>query len=359
MSAKVYFIKASLKDGQKKISDKAVKLFKAGNFSKCFKKNDFTAVKVHVGERTNTTYIKAPCFKGLIEKLRKLNTKAFLTDTSTLYTGRRYNAVDHCSHAAEHGFDIKGLGAPFIPPDGLMGTSETTVRIDAALNKTVSIAYDIERCQSILSLSHLTGHDAAGIGATLKNIGMGCASRKGKMRQHASVKPQITIRCTKCGECIKHCLVKAISMRKKIAYINPKKCVGCAECVAVCRFKAVSYDWEVENKTLQKNVAEHALGVLKGKENRAVFFNFIISVTEDCDCFKRPNMKKITPDVGIAASTDPVAVDKASIDLIEERTDKKIQKLLKRSGLSPFFQIKHAEKIGLGTSDYQLIEVNL
>ncbi|MHC4271993.1 MAG: DUF362 domain-containing protein [Planctomycetota bacterium] len=359
MIAKVYFIKAGLKDGVRKLSKKAVKLFKAGNFSECFEKNDFTAVKVHIGESTNTTYIKAPCFKGLIDQLQKLKTKPFLTDTSTLYTGRRYNAVDHCLHAAEHGFDIKGLGIPFIPPDGLLGTSETTVRIDAALNKTVSIAYDIERCQSILTLSHFTGHDAAGIGATLKNIGMGCASRKGKMRQHASIKPKITIRCTKCGECIKYCLVNAISMRKKIAYINPKKCVGCAECVAVCRFKAVTYDWEAENKMLQKNIAEHALGALKSKKNKAVFFNFIISISEDCDCFKRPNMKKISPDIGIAASTDPVAVDKASINLVEERAGKDIQQLLKRKKLSPFYQIHHAEKIGLGTTKYRLIEVNL
>jgi uncharacterized Fe-S center protein len=359
MSSKVYFIKASLKDGNKKISDKAVKLFKAGNFAKCFNKNDYTAVKVHIGEGTNTTYIKAPCFKGLIKQLLKLKTKPFLTDTSTLYTGHRHNAVDHCLHAAEHGFDSHGLGIPFIPCDGLTGTSEVTVRINSPLNKSVSIAYDIERCQSILSLAHFTGHDAAGIGATLKTIGMGCASRKGKMRQHASVKPKITIKCTKCGECIKRCLVEAISMREKIAYINPHKCVGCAECVAVCRFNAVQYDWEVENKILQQNVAEHALGTLKGKENRAVFFNFIISVTEDCDCFTRPKMKTIAPDIGIAASTDSVAVDKASIDLIEERTGKKMQQLLKRDKLSPLHQIEHAEEIGLGTTDYKLIEVNL
>jgi uncharacterized Fe-S center protein len=359
MTAKVYFIRAAVKDGEKKISDKAVKLFKAGKFAKCFKKNDFTAVKIHVGEGANTTYIKAPCFKGLVDKLLKLKTKPFLADTSTLYTGRRHNAVDHCLHAARHGFDIHGLGIPFVPPDGLMGTSETTVRIDAPLNKTVSIAYDIERCQSILSLAHVTGHDAAGIGATLKTIGMGCASRKGKMRQHASMKPNINAKCTRCGECIKHCLVKAISMRKKMAYINPKKCVGCAECVAVCRFNAVSYDFEAENKTLQKNVAEHALGALKGKENRAAFFNFILSITKDCDCFDKPKMKKITPDIGIAASTDPVAVDKASIDLLEEKTGKSIYQILERRELNPFFQIEHAEKIGLGTTNYDLIELRL
>jgi len=358
MAAKVYLIKASLRDGQKRISDKAVKLFQKGNFARCFQKNDFTAVKVHIGEGTNTTYIKAPCFKGLIEQLKKLKTKPFLTDTSTLYTGRRYNAVDHCLHATEHGFDAHRLGIPFIPTDGLMGTSETTIRINAPLNKTVSIAYDIERCQSILSLAHFTGHEASGIGATLKTIGMGCASRKGKMRQHASLKPRITIKCTRCGECISHCFFKAITMGKKRARINPKKCVGCAECVAVCRFNAVQYDWGAENKKLQKNISEHALGALKGKKNRAVFFNFILSVTEDCDCFKRPKMKKIAPDIGIAASTDPVAIDKASIDLVEKRTGKKIQNLLKRD-VSPFYQIEHAEKIGLGTTDYRLIEVKL
>ena len=191
MGSKVYFIQASVGEGEQAISEKARSLFRAGGFKTCFQRNDFTAVKVHVGEDKNTTYIKAPCLKGLVEELIGLKTKPFITDTSTLYTGRRHNAIDHTVLAAERGFGVEGLGVPFIAPDGLFGTAETAVRIDGELDREVSIAADIVRCQSILSVAHFTGHCAACAGATLKTLGMGCASRKGKMRQHAALKPQV------------------------------------------------------------------------------------------------------------------------------------------------------------------------
>lgn len=158
MKPKVYFIKVSADEGERILSDKAGRLFREAGLAKCFKENDFTAVKVHIGEAGNNTYIKASCLKGLIEELIKLRIKPFLTDTSTLYLGRRHNAIDHATLASEHGFDVKGLGIPFIPPDGLFGTAETAVRINCPLNKEVSIAYDIARVQSILSIAHVTGH---------------------------------------------------------------------------------------------------------------------------------------------------------------------------------------------------------
>jgi len=358
MASKVYFIKADIREGEKVISEKSVKLFKAGDFSRCFKKNDFTAVKVHVGEGTNTTYIKSPCFKGLVEELLELGTKPFLTDTSTLYTGRRHNGIDHSVLASEHGFDINGLGIPFIIPDGIFGTSEVAVEIDGELNKAVSIAYDIERCQSILSLAHFTGHIATGVGATLKTLGMGCSSRKGKMRQHSALKPSVSDKCTLCGECYKHCPADAITLDDVQAHIDEEKCIGCAECVAVCRFGAVQYDWKAQNQELQKNIAEHTAGVLKGKKNRAVFFNFLLSLTKDCDCFNTPDMPLITEDIGIIASTDPVSVDKAGVDLVEEKTGKKLPEILGNERLDPKYQLEHADKIGLGSQKYELLKVD-
>ncbi len=371
MGSKVYFIEASVNDGEQVISEKAARLFKAGGFASCFKENDFTAVKVHVGEEGNTTYIKASCIKGLVDELLRLKTKPFVTDTSTLYLGRRHNAIEHSILAAEHGFCSKGLGIPFIVPDGLFGTAETVVEVNGELNKEVFIARDIVKCQSILSVAHLTGHVAACMGGTLKTLGMGCASKKGKMRQHAALKLSIGDDCTGCGECVKHCPADAISLddvkgtapakrggRKPKAHIDADKCIGCAECLAVCRFGAVEYDWGEENEILQKSIAEHAMGALKGKENRAAFFNYVMSVTEDCDCFKTPNMSKIVDDIGIAASTDPVAVDKAAVDLVEAKAGKKLVKLLKNDKLGPCYQIEHAERIGLGSTNYELIELN-
>ncbi|HUU18241.1 MAG TPA: DUF362 domain-containing protein [Sedimentisphaerales bacterium] len=358
MSSKVYFIKASIKDGEKVISRKARKLFKAGGFAGCFKKNDFTAVKVHVGEDKNNTHIKAPCIKGLVDELLKLETKPFVTDTTTLYVGQRHNAIDHSTLAAKHGFGLEGLGIPFIVPDGLFGTSEIPVEIDGEIDKQVYIASGIVQCQSLLSVAHFTGHPAACAAATLKTLGMGCASKKGKMKQHAALKLSISNDCTCCGVCFKHCPADAITLDDVKAHIDQDKCIGCAECMAMCRFGAVKCNWGPECEVLQKSIAEYALGVLKGKENKAAFFNFLLSVTKDCDCFGMPNMGKIVDDIGIAASTNPVALDKATLDLVENKAGRKLAELLENDKLDPCYQIEHAERIGLGSSSYELIEVD-
>jgi uncharacterized Fe-S center protein len=358
MDSKVYIIKASVDDGPKKISEKARKLFKAGGFAKCYNENDFIAVKVHVGEDGNTTHVKAPYIKGLVNELLKLNTRPFLTDTTTLYVGRRHNAVDHTILATEHGFSLDGLGIPFIVPDGLSGTAETIVKINGEINKEVFIAYDITKCQSILSVAHVTGHVAAGLGATLKTLGMGCASKKGKLTQHAAVKLNISDDCTRCGVCCNNCPADAITLDDVKAHIDQDKCIGCAECMAVCRFGAVTCNWGRETEVLQKSIAEHALGALKGKEKKATFFNFLLSITKDCDCFDVPNMRKIVDDIGIMASTDPVAVDKAALDMVENRSGKKLTELLGNDELDANCQIEHGENIGLGSSSYELIEID-
>jgi uncharacterized protein len=356
--SKVYFIKAARDDGEISISKKAQKLFNAGNFAKCFAEKDFTAVKVHVGEDKNTTYIKAPYIKGLITELLKLKTRPFVTDTSTLYVGRRSNALDHSILAAEHGFTLENLGVPFHVSDGLLGNNETAIKIKGKHNKVVYIADDIVQCQSILAVAHVTGHIGTSLGAVLKTLGMGCASKRGKLTQHASVHLTIGDRCVLCGQCHKHCPADAITLGKTKATIDQKKCIGCAECMSVCRFGAVDCNWGPETEVLQESIAEHALGTLTGKLDKAVFFNFLLSVTKDCDCFGVANMPIIVDDIGIIASTDPVAVDKAAIDLVEEKTGKKFQALAGNEQLDPYCQIRHAERIGLGKTDYELIKIN-
>ena len=358
MSSKVYFIKASIKDGEKVISKKARKLFKAGGFAGCFEENDFTAVKVHVGEDGNNTHIPAPCIKGLVDELLKLKTKPFVTDTTTLYVGQRHNAIDHSNLAAKHGFGPEVLGVPFVVPDGLFGTSEIPVEIDGEIDKQVFIASGIVRCQSLLSVAHFTGHPAACAAATLKTLGMGCASKKGKMKQHAALKLSISNDCTRCGVCFEHCPADAITLDDVKAHIDQDKCIGCAECMAMCRFGAVKCNWGPECEALQKRIAEYALGALKGKENKAAFFNFLLTITKNCDCFSTPDMYKIVDDIGIAASRDPVAVDKAALDLLENKAGRKLVKLLENDKLDPRYQIEHAERIGLGSSSYELVEID-
>lgn len=357
MVSKVYFIKAAVADGEGAICEKARRLFAAGEFASCFAENDFTAVKVHVGEDTNTTHVKAAYIKGLVEELQALKTKPFITDTSTLYSGRRRNAVDHTIMAAEHGFSLESLGIPFIVPDGLLGASYIPVQIDAEVNSEAFVASGIVKSQSILSVAHFTGHPAACVGATLKTLGMGCAAKKGKLKQHAALKLSINGKCVLCGLCFEHCPAEAITLGEEKADIDQDKCISCAECVAVCRFGAVQCNWGEESKILQQNTAEYALGTLKGKENKAVFFNFLISITKDCDCFSEANMPNIVDDIGILASTNPVAIDKASINLVEGTAGKKLGRLLGNDKLDARHQIEHAEKIGLGSAKYEIIKV--
>ena len=358
MASKVYLIKASRDEGDQAISEKARILFKKAGFANCFRENDLTALKVHVGEHGNTTYITAPCIRGLAEELLELKTKPFVTDTTTLYVGRRHNAVDHAALAAEHGFGIEGLAIPWIAPDGLSGTSAEVVEINGEINKQVYIAEGIARCQSILSVAHFTGHVAAGLGATLKTIGMGCASKHGKMAQHAALTLEIGDDCTSCGVCAEYCPADAITLDDVRAHIDQEKCIGCAECMAMCRFGAVRCNWGQETEVMQKSMAEHAFGALKGKENRAAFFNFLLSVTRDCDCFSTPRMPKIVEDIGILASTDAVAVDAAALDLVENNTGRTLGALIRNKQLDPRCQIRHAESMGLGSSTYELVEVD-
>jgi uncharacterized Fe-S center protein len=358
MASKVYLIRASRDEGEDVISDKARTLFRAGGFSGCFKENDLTAVKVHVGEDGNTTYITAPCIKGLVDELLELNTKPFVTDTTTLYVGRRHNAVDHAVLAAEHGFNLGGLGIPWIPPDGLSGTSADRVEVNGEINREVFVAQGIARCQSILSVAHFTGHVASGLGATLKTIGMGCASKHGKMAQHAALTLEIGDDCTICGLCREYCPADAITIDEVQAHIDQDKCIGCAECMAMCRSGAVRCNWGQETEVMQKSMAEHAFGALKGKENRAAFFNFVLSVTKDCDCFSAPRMPKIVADIGILASTDAVAVDAAALDMVEETAGRTLGALIRNKKLDPRCQIRHAEGMGLGSSTYKLVQVD-
>ncbi|MHC4510856.1 MAG: DUF362 domain-containing protein [Planctomycetota bacterium] len=358
MRPKVYLIRASIQDGHKAISEKARRLFRAGGFAENFRQNDVTAVKVHVGEDGNNTYITAPCIKGLVDELIGLKTKPFVTDTTTLYVGRRHNAIDHTILATEHGFNLDELRIPFIVPDGLFGTAETAVEVNGEINKEVFVASEIARSQSILSVAHLTGHVAAGLGATIKTLGMGCASKRGKMAQHAALKLTIGDDCTRCGVCVDHCPADAITLDDVKTHIDQDKCIGCAECMALCRFGAVACNWGQETDVLQKSMAEHAFGTLNGKGNRAAFFNFLLSMTKDCDCFSMSNMRKIVEDIGIVASADPVAIDAASLDLLENKAGRKLGQLLKNDDLDPRCQIEHAQRIGLGNRYYELVEVD-
>ncbi|MGR3310830.1 MAG: DUF362 domain-containing protein, partial [Candidatus Brocadiales bacterium] len=353
MKSKVYFIQTETGEDISSIALKTKALFEGAQFSNTVEKDDMVAIKLTFGERGNIGYLKPPIVKSIVDKIKERKGKPFLVETNTLYVGERSNAVDHIMLAHEHGFSIENVGAPVIIGDGLLGEHDYIVEINQKLCKNAYIAGVAKAANAFVFLSHVTGHLATGMGATLKNIGMGLSARGGKLAQHSGVIPQIVEDyCTKCEVCIHWCPVDAITLNEKTAVIDPKKCIGCGECLAVCQLNAVKISWDESTVNLQKKIAEHCLAILKDKTHKASFFNFLIHVTRHCDCMNKPYKPDIK-DIGILASTDPVAVEKAAVDMIIEYTGKDF---FKKSWPSIDYttQLTYAEEIGLGSMDYDL-----
>ncbi len=249
--------------------------------------------------------------------------------------------------------DYAATGMPIIMADGLFGDEECTVPISGKIHSSVHIAALLAKCNSLVVVSHFTGHLAAGFGATLKNLGMGCASRRGKMAQHSTAKPTIAAeKCTGCGTCVKWCPEEAIAMVEEVAVIDDERCIGCGECLAMCRFDSVEYNWGATYEDLQKKVVEHAMGVCSLFSGKSLFVNVLTRISKDCDCMGH-TFEKITPDIGILISRDPVALDAASLDLVEKRAGKTLSQIA--HDIPYRFQLDYAEELGFGDRNYELI----
>ncbi len=358
MSSEVYIIR--LEDGASPEMQAAAveKLYDHCKVGDIINKSNFVAIKLHVGEKKNDTHVVPEIPAVLVRKAKEKEALPFLTETATLYRGERENAVKHIMLAIEQGFGIQKVGAPFILADGLAGDAEVEVEINGERNKTVKIAREARMTDCLLVISHPTGHIVTGFASTLKNLGMGLASRKGKLRQHSTVAPEIDReKCVLCGRCIKWCPEDAIVEDKGKAFIIKDKCVGCGECLAVCQFEAVKFAWDAESGSLQKDMAEHAYGVVIGKEEKCFYFNIAVNITADCDCLGT-KQKKLIPDIGILASKDPVALDTATLVLTTQPDN---EDLVKKSyaHIDGHVQLKHAQKLGMGSMDYKLVELSL
>lgn len=334
------------------------RLYEVAEVSSKISRRDLVAIKLHVGEKGNKTYVKPELIAELVKKVKASRAFPFLTDTCTLYKGQRENAVKHILLAHGHGFSIERVGAPFVVADGLVGTTELEVPISGKVYKSVGIAREILNADALIAVSHPTGHPGTGMGACLKNLGMGLASRAGKMRQHSATRPQVREeRCQNCGKCRRWCPVQAIVERNGRSFILGQECIGCGECIAVCRFEAVTFDFGVESGELQRRMVEHALGALQGKRGKCFFFNVLVDMTKDCDCFGEAQ-EKIVPDIGILGSDDPVALDMAALDLVKARSGLNLGEL-SYPQLDPMVQILYAQELGMGSADYILKEVQI
>ncbi len=353
MKENVYFIEAADNERDDVLCEKLKNLLQSEDLLGFIADNDITAVKTHFGESPELGYPRPLYIKMLGEGIKEKKGVPFLTETSTLYKGNRDNAIKHIAHAQSQGFDFASTDMPIIMADGLFGDEEHEVRVAGKIHKSVHVARLFAKCNALVVVSHFTGHLAAGFGATLKNLGMGCTSRKGKMAQHSTAKPKIVKKnCTGCGICAKWCPVEAITLVDERAVIKAKKCIGCGECLAMCRFYAVKYNWGATYEDLQKKVVEHAMGVCSLFPAKSLFINILTRISKDCDCMGH-TYEKIAPDVGILVSRDPVAVDVAALDLIEKRAGKTLSQLA--YDIPYRVQLDYAQELSFGNADYELI----
>ena len=356
MRSKVWFVPVDNHPSKEVVAQKTLRLYQVANVDRIMEAGDLVAMKMHFGEKGNTGYIKPDYLHPLIKALKDCKVKPYLTDANTLYRGERAYSVDHLMQAYSHGFGPEAMGVPVIIADGIRSKNYAEVPIEGRHFQSVKIANDILDCDTLLVLSHPTGHGSTGLGAAIKNLGMGCASRSGKQNQHSDVKPRVTpATCQACGLCMQRCPVEAISWVDGKAYIDHATCYGCAECIAACRFGAIAVNWEGTSQALQEKMAEYAWGVVKDKQDKVACLSFLIHVTKDCDCVGRPQ-NPIIKDVGILASFDPVAIDQATVDLLAEAARKDLfHNMWPENDYN--LQLAHAERLGMGTRQYELIEI--
>lgn len=331
-------------------------------------KNRYAAIKMHFGEPGNLAFLRPNYAKAVADYVRKQGGKPFLTDCNTLYVGGRKNALDHLDAAYENGFFPLSTGCQILIADGLKGTDEAVVPVDGEYVTAAKIGRAIMDADVFISLTHFKGHESTGFGGTIKNIGMGCGSRAGKMEMHSAGKPIVDAdSCVHCGACAKNCAHGAISFPApaKKAQIDHSKCVGCGRCIGICPEDAIAAGMDESNDILNRKMAEYTKAVV---QHRPCFhISLVTDVSPNCDCHPE-NDAPIVPNVGMFASMDPVALDAACADAVNRQPVLAHTALTAQPRLPDYFdtvhpdtnwrvQLTHGEQIGLGTVHYELIQI--
>ena len=369
--SKVYYTDMRTEYGNN-LQQKLSKLITAAGIGSIDFDKKFAAIKIHFGEPGNLSFLRPNFAKTVADKVTALGGIPFLTDCNTLYVGRRKNAIEHLYAAEENGFNPATTGCQLIIADGLKGTDEVLVPLTGTkFVKEAKIGHAIMDADVIISLNHFKGHEGSGFGGALKNIGMGCGSRAGKMEQHCSGKPCVKEdRCRACRQCAKICAHGAISFESGKAAIDHNKCVGCGRCIGMCNFDAIRNDDDAENSEFLMRMAEYAYAVLKDRPSFHI--NLVMQVSPNCDCCSNNDLP-IVPDIGMFASFDPVALDMASADACNAAPvipGSMLDETLKEHGdchhdhfsnAHPETNwrvcVDHAAALGVGSKEYELVRV--
>lgn len=367
--SKVYFTNMRVRNGDS-LQKKLARLMKAAGIGNIDFENKYVAIKMHFGEPGNLAYLRPNYAKTVADMVKELGGKPFLTDCNTLYVGGRKNALDHIDSAYENGFSPFSTGCHVLIGDGLKGTDDVLVPVEGGTYvKEAKIGRAIMDADVFITLTHFKGHEQAGFGGCLKNIGMGCGSRAGKMEMHSAGKPFVKEKyCIGCGACTRICAHEAAIVTEKKAHIDQNKCVGCGRCIGVCPKDAVKAANDEAFDVLNCKIAEYSKAVVDGRPQFHI--SLVVDVSPFCDCHGE-NDVAIVPDVGMFASFDPVAIDVACADAVNAQQPAKgslLDECCREHDHHDHFTtigpntnwktaIEHGVKIGLGNDQYELIEV--
>ncbi|GAB7078355.1 DUF362 domain-containing protein [Megalodesulfovibrio paquesii] len=373
--SKVYFTDFRTKAFGDSLPTKLKKLIKKAGIAHIDMKGRFVAIKLHFGELGNLSYLRPNYSKAVADVVKGLGGKPFLTDCNTMYPGSRKNALEHLECAWENGFTPLTVGCPILIGDGLKGTDDIEVPVEGGeYVREAKIGRAIMDADVFISLTHFKGHEMTGFGGAIKNIGMGCGSRRGKAEQHSDSKASIDeARCTGCRACLKECANNGLEFNPetKKTRVLQDNCVGCGRCLGACNFDAISFGFDAAVQALNCRMAEYTKAVLHGRPHFHI--SLVVDVSPNCDCHGE-NDAPILPDLGMFASFDPLALDQACVDACLKATPLPGSQLSDNMGKSTFVDhhdhftnsrpesewrtcLEHAEKIGLGSREYELIVV--
>lgn len=372
--AKVYYTDFRAKIGEG-LPTKLKRLIKAAGIGDIDMDGKFVAVKMHFGELGNLSFLRPNYARAVVDVVKELGGVPFLTDCNTLYPGSRKNAIEHLYCAWENGFTPMTVGCPVIIGDGLKGTDDIEVPVEGGeyIDKAM-IGRAVMDADIFISLSHFKGHETTGFGGAIKNIGMGCGSRAGKKAQHMNGQPEIDHElCRGCRACLRECANDGLSFdesTRKMS-INTQNCVGCGRCIGACNFDAIAFANYAATKDLNCRMAEYTKAVIQNRPNFHV--SLIVDVSPNCDCHAE-NDVPILPNIGMFASFDPLALDQACVDACLKATPLPNSQLAEAMEKEDFCDhhdhfenttpnseyktcLAHAEKIGLGTREYEIVVV--
>ncbi len=373
--SKVYFSDFRTPAYGDSILVKMKKLLEEAGIRQLDMNNKFVAIKMHFGELGNMSYLRPNYARVVVDLVKEEGGKPFLTDCNTMYPGSRRNALDHLDCAWQNGFTPLTVGCPILIGDGLKGTDDTEVPVRGGeYVKNAKIGRAVMDADVFISLTHFKGHESAGFGGTIKNIGMGCGSRAGKVEQHKEGKPSVSEkRCIGCRRCEKECANNGLvydAVRRKMT-VDQVACVGCGRCLGACNFNAIYFKNDNANAVLNCKMAEYTKAVIDGRPNFHI--SLVRDISPNCDCHSE-NDAPILPDIGMFASFDPLALDQACVDACLAAKPLENSQLADNMRRPDFVDkgdhftnstpesewrscLEHAEKIGLGSREYELVKV--